>query len=797
MEEKEIIKEILNEIVEKVVNSVRVERVIVQPSSHQSSEPWSGSSYEEPAPEHVSYSPCGIFRVERRGIPPPRKLECLKNLDMNSELYINEKDEQDEIIVNVPEKYKNYKITQLGDAMLMKFLSEIHKIREDKLSLRGITLSRVPILHIYDPNTENVKISTSMMQLPKMIRPIQKPGPKYSAVYTLYLNVGLNPYIYFNDYYISHINSTDLKNPIIILKRYLKYNPNIRDNLIPINFPTNLELKSGNFTSDGKKRIKDRFFRTYSKHNWEDYNETVTVVATGRLDKRQGGDYLVGFMLEELRVDKSECMFKHNLASSIKLINKFERSSDKENYMYDNLTIWKYGREILKEIYMCGVNSVVVGGNKFEWFKKKKKREYDLVKESTFIFEKPTILLQALAREDELEYDEKLTAKKIYEIKKGLENMNDKSNIILGSGERDLDLSYNINSYRERLLNEDYYNVKKRLTNKLGILSETKSCNKYLKKVFYNYIKNVQKYLLEGDDIYIRKYLKEKNLFDEVYDNETLYQELLNEGCFKLLEKSLEKYDEEIINNDIFELQTPDIYILLGFHELPSKFSAELWGLNDFANENSWFIVIYILNLLESTAWYYMYGVCCFFAQLVGPSYYIYSYYLIDKNDYCPNNSSTLNKFFAIGYYLVLYARMNGFWRSLTTTTWQYGNTTLITNNNYLRLTLIINSLCLFIIPLFTYTLFIEMSNVTDLILNCLTGEFLINIDNLIIEFIGEEDYIKSITKELLVLSFIEKGFPVKNIMEGNTRELWLITVLQVLQMFGTLIMTGIVYKCI
>ena len=89
------------------------------------------------------------------------------------------------------------------------------------------------------------------------------------------------------------------------------------------------------------------------------------------------------------------------------------------------------------------------------------------------------------------------------------------------------------------------------------------------------------------------------------------------------------------------------------------------------------------------------------------------------------------------------------------------------------------------------------MSNVTDLILNCLTGEFLINIDNLIIEFIGEEDYVKSITKELLVLSFIEKGFPVKNIMEGNTRELWLITVLQVLQMLGTLMMTGIVYKCI
>ena len=36
---------------------------------------------------------------------------------------------------------------------------------------------------------------------------------------------------------------------------------------------------------------------------------------------------------------------------------------------------------------------------------------------------------------------------------------------------------------------------------------------------------------------------------------------------------------------------------------------------------------------------------------------------------------------------------MNSFWRSLTTTVWQYGNTTLITHDNYLRLTLFIKDL--------------------------------------------------------------------------------------------------------
>jgi hypothetical protein len=217
----------------------------------------------------------------------------------------------------------------------------------------------------------------------------------------------------------------------------------------------------------------------------------------------------------------------------------------------------------------------------------------------------------------------------------------------------------------------------------------------------------------------------------------------------------------------------------------------------DFYNQKKWYFLIKSLNFLESTSWYYMYGLCCFFAQVIGPSYYIYEYYLISKNDYCPNNSNIINKNFAVAYYLVLYARMNSFWRSLTTTIWQYGNTTILTSDNYLRLSLIVNSICLYIVPLFTYTLFIELSNVTDLILNCLTGEFLINIDNLIIEFIGEEKYIKTLTKELLILAFLEKGYPKKNIMEGNTIELWLLTSIQIIQMFGTLLITFFVYYCI
>ena len=745
MEEKEIIKEVLNEIVEKVVNS---------------------------NPERVTQIP---LRGMRRGIPPRRHPK--KYVYMDSELYLNEKDEQDEIIINVSDKYKNYKITRLGDAMLMRFLSNIHKIREEKLSLRGITLSRIPILEICDPNTENARLPEHMMGLPNVLRPKQS-EERYSVIYTFYLNLGLNPYIYFNDYYIDNINSIDLKNPIIVLKRYLKYNPNIRDNLITINYPTTLSLKVGNFTCKGKEILKKRFYIGYTD-NWGEYDEAVPIVANGKMGYKHetGNGYLLGFMLEELKDDDLNFMFDYYIYNhDIKLSNEFEVSSDTEDD--DNLTIWKYGREILKEEkYMRGLGSNVVAGDKFEWLKKKRTREYDLVKnyEKITDFEK---MVELEDNEDEDEYYKIFENIGYYDIK---DKLIDKMKMLAGTS------ICNENDYIDEEIISKLDGNKKLIRKKRSRLTE----------ILLNYIADVQEYIFEGDDKRIRRYIKREDLFNIIYDNEKIYEELLNENIFKIMEKGLERYEEEIINNEQFELQTPDIYILLGFHEFPSKFSREFWDYYEFSKTYKWRWIIKSQAFLESTGWYYMYGLCCFFAQLIGPSYYLYNYYLINKNEYCPNNSLTLNKFFAVAYYLVLYARMNSFWNSLTTTTWQYGNTTLISNDNFLRLTLIVNSICLCIIPLFTYTLFIEMSSITDLILNCLTGEFLINIDNLIVEFIGEENYIKSITKDLLILSFIEKGFPKKNIMEGDTIELWLISALRVIQMFGTLMMTCIVYKCI
>ena len=40
--------------------------------------------------------------------------------------------------------------------------------------------------------------------------------------------------------------------------------------------------------------------------------------------------------------------------------------------------------------------------------------------------------------------------------------------------------------------------------------------------------------------------------------------------------------------------------------------------------------------------------------QIVGPSYYVYNYYLIDDNEYCPNVSDKITKMFALAYYSII-----------------------------------------------------------------------------------------------------------------------------------------------
>lgn len=642
----------------------------------------------------------------------------------------------DTINVIIPEKYRtNHTISMSGIGnYLINFYNHLQVIRRQKVSFRDITLNHILLFKIRE---------------------------KEEGTYIrLYLNLGLNPFLYINDYYVSELNCYYMNKPILVLKRYNRFDP-YSDMILKVVNKTKMIVRNEDVLSfDVLYSLKEL------KVDDDCYSENVTI-------HNYTEDLTNHFIwkYQEFPHDSHLNKQTDTLNSLRKFIDIKKVLSNNSNTTIDNaihtenlsqmLSIWKYG-----------TTEYSTDKTEFEWININDSTDYELVRENYNItmcdFKNILKKDKTNLTKPELRGVNRL---KLLGYEEFINKMIDKMHLI-----------------NETSLCIDNKNIK------VGEMNEFEMSP--LRLIINDYILNVQKYINEGDYTGISKYVK-IDLFSVFFESDKLYVDLLNNGVFPLLEEGLDDYSKEVVNNEDYEIQTPDIYILLGFYIFPCFFSRELWQTEEFQNNKRWVYAIKSLNFLESTGWYYIYGLCCFFAQVVGPSYYIYNYYLIEKNEYCPNNSRVLNKFFAVAYYLILYARMNSFWRSLITTVWQYGNTTIITNDNYLRLTLIVNSLCLYIVPLFTYTLFIELSNVTDLILNCLTGEFLINIDNLIVEFIGEENYIKILTKDLLIFSFLEKGFPTKNIMEGNTNELWLMTVFQVLQMFITLSMTFVVYKCI
>lgn len=649
--------------------------------------------------------------------------------DTDDHKYYSSPKESDTINVMIPAKYrtKKYIISMSGKGnYLINFYNNLQVIRKQKVSFRDITLNHILLYKIREKEED--------------------------TCIKLYLNLGLNPFLYINDYYVSELNSWSMYAPILVFKRYKIFDP-YSDMILKVVNKTKMIVRNDDiFSSDVLYSLKSL--------NVDDNVYTNDITITNYTE-----DLTEHFLWKCQQYPPDPYVSKQsNILNSLKKFIDTQKvlnnNSPPEN-LSQMLYIWKYG-----------TTEYSIDKKEFEWININGSTDYDLVREYNSI--------------TMCDFNNILKKDKTNLTKQELRGINRLE--LLG-----------YDKFINKMIDTMHAicNTSLCIDNKKIKVGEIKDFEMSpLRIIINNYILNAQKYINEGDYTGISKYVK-ADLFSGFFESDNLYVNLLNNGLLDLLEEGLDEYSKEVVNNEDYELQTPDIYILLGFNIFPCFFSKELWETEEFQNNKRWIYAIKSLNFLESTGWYYIYGLCCFFAQVVGPSYYIYNYYLIDENEYCPNNSFVLNKFFAVAYYLILYARMNSFWRSLTTTVWQYGNTTVITNDNYLRLTLIVNTLCLYIVPLFTYTLFIELSNVTDLILNCLTGEFLINIDNLIVEFIGEESYIKTLTKDLLIFSFLEKGFPKKNIMDGDTNELWLMTVFQVLQMFITLSMTFVVYKCI
>ncbi|GIS52749.1 MAG: hypothetical protein Ct9H90mP28_4650 [Paracoccaceae bacterium] len=117
----------------------------------------------------------------RGGLVPPIQYET-------DESMLNKED--DIIKIFIPKKFRNNsKIIDEND-YLSWFKENNDLLRGKHLSFRDITLNRIKLLEILTTDEEEVETQV-----------------------VLYLNLGLNPYLEFDNYYISEINKSDEKKP--------------------------------------------------------------------------------------------------------------------------------------------------------------------------------------------------------------------------------------------------------------------------------------------------------------------------------------------------------------------------------------------------------------------------------------------------------------------------------------------------------------------------------------------------------------------------------------------------------
>ena len=138
---------------------------------------------------------------------------------------------QDVVEVFVPEKYrKTSKICMSeNENLLLNFYSNLNNIRKSNPSFRDITLNHILILVIRENHGVNEK---------------------------LHLNLGLNPYLRLNDYYISKLNCIDINEPILVFNRFKKFNP-YKNEFSEIHNTTYMSVRTQDVF--GWENLKDNF----------------------------------------------------------------------------------------------------------------------------------------------------------------------------------------------------------------------------------------------------------------------------------------------------------------------------------------------------------------------------------------------------------------------------------------------------------------------------------------------------------------------------------------------------------
>ena len=267
-----------------------------------------------------------------------------------------------------------------------------------------------------------------------------------------------------------------------------------------------------------------------------------------------------------------------------------------------------------------------------------------------------------------------------------------------------------------------------------------------------------------------------------------------NNYGLKAIKNEIEYFMNEYLNEDVMDIKLPDIYILSGFKVYPHIYEKDFYSKFNYTSS----VCLDTANdLLKGNLWYLFFSTTCFISQIIGPIYYIIHYFIFSENEICPDRSEISTKIFATCYYLLLYAQFSKIWDEIVITCAQYDAIEITKHSNYIICSWVINNVCLLIIPFFTYTLFIEHNELTDLILNCLTGQFLIDIDNLAVTFSSSDFFLNKFIKDKMLVEYINNGINNENIMNENSILQTVFTILGVIQAYSTIVLSIVIAKCI
>ena len=356
------------------------------------------------------------------------------------DLYL-QRDKKETLCIFIPEKYRDECEIFMNpeENYLMNFYNHLDIIREQKLTLRDITLNHILVFKILYRNKELIE---------------------------LYLNLGLNPYLYFNDYYVSDLNSININEPILTFKRHRKFNPFIDE---PIKFIDKTRILINKDDIIDVEYFKEKYSNCISYFdNEEQYVYISQFTINWELENR----------IQLWKVEKEESYSNSKIFLISKMLSKLKKNIyinnsnilETDNH---NLLIWKYGSI-----------DYPTDKKEFEWlYNTNIYKEFELVKKHTII------------------------------------NNEDIKNIV-GKNFENLDYEH---KYKKQALDNIYYEeMINKIKNKLKTIGETSFCSdeiinnneikfSNLRNIINEYIFCVQDYLLKGNHVELNKYIKEKN----------------------------------------------------------------------------------------------------------------------------------------------------------------------------------------------------------------------------------------------------------------------------------------------